>query len=90
MAGTWGADHLLTGKIQGIFRFWSPEGRLVAGIHLVFSGVSVEIPYSTEQGILKREQGNILLQQGISVEQQGSRFQFHSTGHPEHPGQVGA
>jgi hypothetical protein len=55
--------------------------------YLVISGVFFEIPYSTEQGILKREQGIILLEQGISWEQQGSRFQFHSTGHPGQPRQ---
>jgi hypothetical protein len=34
---------------------------------LVFSGVFSEIPYSPEQGILKCEQGIILLEQRISL-----------------------
>jgi hypothetical protein len=36
---------------------------------LVFSGVFLEIPYSTEQGILKHEQGIIWAEQGIFFEQ---------------------
>jgi hypothetical protein len=43
-----------------------------------FSGVFVEIPYSTEQGLLKPEQGLISEEQGICFEQQGNAFGFHS------------
>jgi hypothetical protein len=42
---------------------------------LIFSRVFVEIPYTTEQGILKREQGTIAPEQGIFLEQQGNRYQ---------------
>jgi len=36
----------------------------------------------------KREQGMILMEQGISFEQQENRFQIHSTGDPDKPGQI--
>jgi hypothetical protein len=40
---------------------------------LVFIQVFVQIPYSTEQGSLKREQRIISPEQGIFFEQQGNR-----------------
>jgi hypothetical protein len=42
-----------------------------------------EIPYSTEQGILKHEQGLFGPEEGIFFEQQGTRFQVHSIGQPK-------
>jgi hypothetical protein len=40
----------------------------------VYSPVFVEIPYSSDQGILKREQESFRQKLGIFCEQQGSRF----------------
>jgi len=42
----------------------------------MFSEVFIEIPYSTEQGILKTEQGTVSSKQGICFEQQGNAFGF--------------
>jgi hypothetical protein len=58
-----------SGKIQGIPTDFCLLEALRIRKSRVFSGVFFEIPYSTEQGILKHEQGIIWAEQGIFFEQ---------------------
>jgi hypothetical protein len=57
-------------RFRLVFPILAVPGTTCRRKSLVFSWVFVGIPYSTEQGILKREQEIIPPEQGISVEQQ--------------------
>jgi hypothetical protein len=54
-------NSLINGKIQGIFAISAAFGSNLDQMSRVFYGVFVEIPYSTEQGIVVSEQGIILM-----------------------------
>jgi|HubBroStandDraft_2_1064218.scaffolds.fasta_scaffold2809646_1 hypothetical protein len=58
-------DH--QGKYREFPQFQPFPGLLRPKKSLLFSVVFIEIPYSTEQGILKTEQGIVSSEQGISL-----------------------
>jgi hypothetical protein len=69
------SNSLIIRENRGNFRDFGRAGSDLQTKYPVFSRVFVRIPYSTDQGILKFDQGILLLDQERHFEQQATRIE---------------